>query len=43
MNAMFYLDSALNNHYEDLDLLFEAYEEARNHPRVIELIDYYKK
>lgn len=43
INASFYLDSALKKHYEDRAELFEAYEEAKYHPQVIELLEYYKK
>ncbi len=43
INAMFYLDTALKNHYEDRFELFEANEEAKFNNQVIELIEYYKK
>ncbi len=43
INAMFYLDVALKNHYKEKDELFEAYEEAKYHPEVIDLLEYYKK
>ncbi len=43
INAMFYLDVALKNHYKEKDSLFEAYEDAKYHPQVIDLLEYYKK
>ena len=43
INAMFYLDSALKNHYDERNELFEVYEAAKYNPRVIELLEYYKK
>jgi len=43
INAMFYLDVALKNHYKEKDALFEAYENAKYHPQVIDLLEYYKK
>lgn len=43
INALFYLDVALKDHYEERNELFEAYEEAKYNKEVIELIQYYKK
>ena len=42
INAMFYLDLALKNYYDEKDELFEAYGEAKYNPQVIELLEYYK-
>ncbi|MEQ8909724.1 MAG: tetratricopeptide repeat protein [Vicingaceae bacterium] len=43
INAMFYLDIALKNHYEEREELFLRYPEAEHDPQVVELIEYYKK
>lgn len=43
INALFYLDSALKNFYEQKSELFEVYEDAKYNPQVIELLEYYKK
>ena len=43
INAMFYLDVALKEHYEERNELFDAYEEAKYNQQVIDLFDYYKK
>lgn len=42
INAYFYLDLALKNHFEDHPTLFEAYKEAQMDEQVIDLIEHYR-
>ncbi len=42
INALFYLDVALKDYYEQKDELFEAYQDAKFNEQVLELVEYYK-
>ena len=43
INALFYLDIALKNHYDQHNELFDVYADAIFNPQVLELLAYYKK
>ena len=43
INASFYLDHALKNFYKEKEELFRLYPDAKYHPQVVELLEYYKK
>lgn len=43
MLAMFYLDTALKNHFESHHELFEAYDDAQYNTEVLDMIEFHKK